>query len=60
MVPKKEFLVALLDGAEQLWRVLLNHKVFEGNRKRQTTPSDYPVQKIEEIMKLRERVKLMN
>lgn len=60
ILPEREFLDAILDGAEQFWKVLLEFKVFEEKEIRESTPSDYPVQKIEEIKELRERVKLLN
>ena len=60
ILPQKEFLEALLDEAEKFWNVLLECKVFEGKAKRESTPSDYPVQLIEEVKQLRERVKLLN
>ena len=60
VLPEREFLDAILDGAEQFWKVLLEFKVFEEKKLRESTPSDYPVQKIEEINALRERVKLLN
>ena len=59
-LPQKEFLKALLDEAEQFWNVLLEYKVFEGKAKRETTPSNYPVQMIKEVKQLRDRVKLLN
>jgi hypothetical protein len=60
VLPEREFLDAILDGAEQFWKVLLEFKVFEEKKLRESTLSDYPVQKIEEINELRERVKLLN
>ena len=60
ILPQKAFLEALLNEAEQFWKVLLECKVFEGKAKRESTPSDYPVQMIEEVKQLRERVKLLN
>ena len=60
ILPEREFLDAILDGAEQFWKVLLEFKIFEEKEIRETTPSDYPVQMIEEIKELRERVKLLN
>ena len=60
VLPEREFLDAILDGAEQFWKVLLEFKVFEEKKFRESTPSDYPLQMIEEINELRERVKLLN
>jgi len=60
ILPQKEFCKALLDEAEQFWKVLREFKVFEEKEIRESTPSDYPVQIIEEIKELRERVKLLN
>ncbi|PUB03972.1 hypothetical protein [Paenisporosarcina sp. OV554] len=60
ILPEREFLDAILDGAEHFWKVLLEFKVFEEKKLRESTPSDYPVQMIKEIKELRERVKLLN
>ncbi|MFY0783126.1 hypothetical protein AB1K18_22965 [Peribacillus simplex] len=59
-LPKKEFLEAILDGATHFWNTLNDYKVFEKNTKN-TTPKEYPKLIIEEIEKLRKKVKtLMN
>ncbi|MGG3450578.1 hypothetical protein [Domibacillus aminovorans] len=60
ILPQKEFLEVLLDGAEQFWKVLLDYKVFEEKAMRGSTPRDYSVQMIEKVKELRERVKLLN
>ncbi|OAH59153.1 MULTISPECIES: hypothetical protein [Bacillaceae] len=60
VLPEKEFLEALLTAAEHFWQVLLDYKVFEEKKMRETTSSDYPVQMIKQLKKLREKVKLLN
>ena len=59
VLPEKEFLGALLMEAVHFWEVLLEYKVFEGENKREDTPSDYPAQMITEVKKLGEKIKLL-
>ncbi|TDL78543.1 hypothetical protein [Peribacillus frigoritolerans] len=59
VLPEKEFLVAILDGAEHFWKTLIDYKVFEEKEIRETTPKEYPKLMIEEIEKLREKIKAL-
>lgn len=46
ILPEKQFLEALLDGACHFWQMLIEYKVFEEGRLQENTPRDYPQQMI--------------
>ncbi|WP_088044665.1 hypothetical protein [Bacillus sp. EAC] len=58
-LPVKEFFESLLDGAEQFWNTLKDNEVFEQKEIRESTPKNYPELRIEEIEKLREKIKTL-
>ncbi|KAA0548496.1 hypothetical protein FZW96_07955 [Bacillus sp. BGMRC 2118] len=55
-LPRRQFFEALLDGAEQFWKTLICHKVFEEKELRETTPRDYPDVMIRKTNGLREQL----
>lgn len=59
VLPEKEFLKSILDGAEHFWGTLIKYKVFEEKELRKTTSKEEPKLMIEEIEKLREKVKIL-
>ncbi|CAH0316358.1 hypothetical protein SRABI96_05236 [Peribacillus sp. Bi96] len=59
VLPEKEFLESILDGAAHFWKTLIDYKVFEGKEIKKTTSKEEPKLMIEEIEKLREKVKTL-
>ncbi|MFD9627454.1 hypothetical protein [Peribacillus muralis] len=59
VLPEKEFLESILDGAEHFWKTLFDYKVFEEKEIRKTASKEEPKLMIEEIEKLREKVKIL-
>ncbi|CAH0276166.1 hypothetical protein [Peribacillus simplex] len=59
VLPEKEFLESILDGAEHFWETLIDYKVFEEKEIGKTTFGEEPKLMIEEIEKLRKKVKTL-
>ncbi|MFF2287980.1 hypothetical protein [Peribacillus butanolivorans] len=59
ILPKREFLEAILDGATHFWNTLYDYKVFKEKNTKNTTPKENPKLIIEEIEKLRKKVKTL-
>lgn len=59
ILPKREFLEAILDGATHFWTTLNDFKVFKEKNTKNTTPKEYPKLIFEEIEELRKKVKTL-
>ena len=57
ILPKKEFIESLLDGASHYWQKLIEYRVFVEKELRETTPKDLPIQMLDTIEELRKKIK---
>lgn len=55
IVPEKEFIESLLNGASHYWQKLIEYKVFKENELRETTSKDLPFIMLKRIEELRRK-----